>query len=535
MAVFAVVLFLFSCEQQEITVEQSNLETEATNRGGMIVLGKKLENPYSVENMKKAYDNLIVNGRSGGDIDIATTHYYVRFLPKSNEEMQVLEADSLYLFDYPLDYEIEGDGENYVDPDVNIAEGKWFYTSVPINYNFTNIKYEIIEDLFLPEEYVTNGRGSISNEFLLELEDEALRITGNYEERDDAILNGRAWENPNGHVRVFDTERNRLVGVEGVKVRTRRWFKYGNDYTDGNGFYYITKRYKRDVHYTVFFKNVSGFKVWSTVIDLSVASHHVGKHSKHGYDINIFQNSRAWRFATVNNGVVKYKAYCSQFGINHPPSNLRIAALDKASGGSATPMLRRTWGVFGFTSHSKVKAFLWKANSISISLNLVATLLKFTQPDIIIKAASSRGTATVLATTFHECAHASHWTKAGNGYWVKYINYIITYNGYGNGTGNNAGVCGIGEMWGNYFGAVCMNREFPRVGGSSAYLDEFEDWYNPGFLQDVDNIPDVSTAEIFSCLTSSTDTFDDLINQLKTKTNNDAQVDNAFANYTDWP
>lgn len=62
-----------------------------------------------------------------------------------------------------------------------------------------------------------------------------------------------------------------------------------------------------------------------------------------------------------------------------------------------------------------------------------------------------------------------------------------------------------------------------------------QDWYNPGFMLDVDNISDITTPEIFSCLNSNTDTFTKLISQLKTKTINDGQVDNAFANYTDWP
>ena len=79
--------------------------------------------------------------------------------------------------------------------------------------------------------------------------------------------------------------------------------------------------------------------------------------------------------------------------------------------------------------------------------------------------------------------------------------------------------CGIGEMWGNNWWG-----NFPKN----------LDWYNPGFLKNVDNIPDVTTVEIFFCLTSSTDIFDKLISQLKTKTVNDGQVDNAFANYTDW-
>jgi hypothetical protein len=120
----------------------------------------------------------------------------------------------------------------------------------------------------------------------------------------------------------------------------------------------------------------------------------------------------------------------------------------------------------------------------------------------------------------------------GSSFWVKYINYIITYGAYGNGTGHNAGYCGVGEMWGNYIGWFFLDKEFPS---KKYYLNKTEDWYNPGFLQDVDNISDITTAEIYSCLTSSTDTFIDLITQLKTKTTNDEQVDNAFANYTDWP
>lgn len=82
-----------------------------------------------------------------------------------------------------------------------------------------------------------------------------------------------------------------------------------------------------------------------------------------------------------------------------------------------------------------------------------------------------------------------------------------------------------------------MDREFPVAyvdHGSHDYLDEHEDWYNSEFLQDVDNISDVTTTEIFSCLTSGTDTFSDLRSQLKTKAINDAQVDNAWANYADW-
>ena len=247
--------------------------------------------------------------------------------------------------------------------------------------------------------------------------------------------------------------------------------------------------------------------------------------------MNFYTNNRAWSWATVNNATVKYLNYCTKFGVGKPHSNLRIVAL-RGTGPSAAPMLRRVWGIYGFTSKSKVKNFLAKANGISISLNTLAHMLKFIQPDLIIRAGSSKGTNRVFSVTFHELAHASHFKKVGSSYWIKYINYIITYGAYGTGKGKNAGYCGVGEMWGNYIEWLFLDNEFP----SKNYpFNKNEDWYNPGFMLDVDNIKDITTKEIFSCLSSTTNSFNKLVSQLKTKTNYDVQIDNAFANYNDWP
>ena len=59
---------------------------------------------------------------------------------------------------------------------------------VPVEYQFPNVKHEIIEELFLideeEEEAETNGRVAYSTS-LLDLEDEALKITriGNQEKK----------------------------------------------------------------------------------------------------------------------------------------------------------------------------------------------------------------------------------------------------------------------------------------------------------------------------------------------------------------
>lgn len=59
--------------------------------------------------MKVAYDNLAKqNNRLNLSSDIIqTTHYYLKFFVASAGDYDALVADSLDLFDYPLDYEIE--------------------------------------------------------------------------------------------------------------------------------------------------------------------------------------------------------------------------------------------------------------------------------------------------------------------------------------------------------------------------------------------------------------------------------------------
>lgn len=204
-------------------------------------------------------------------------------------------------------------------------------------------------------------------------------------------------------------------------------------------------------------------------------------------------------------------------------------------------MLRKTWGWLGFRTNSDLISFLGKV-SISVPFNKLWLLTRLVLPDVIIKANSSQGTKTVFSVTFHELAHASHFRKVGSSYWIKFINYIITYgntsNPYGDGTGYNFGVCGVGEMWGNYLSAFLTDAEFGG-GYMNIWINrEYggkELWFNPGFLKLVNDIPDISISEIFSCLVNDTDTFDKLIAKLKTKTIYDEQVDRAFNRYTDWP
>ena len=74
-------------------------------------------------------------------------------------------------------------------------------------------------------------------------------------------------------------------------------------------------------------------------------------------------------------------------------------------------------------------------------------MLKKVLPDITI-GTGGHSYRKVYDVVNHELSHASHFSQVGSAHWAKYISYIMTYGSYGNGTGKNAELCGIGEMWG---------------------------------------------------------------------------------------
>jgi len=184
MTVFLALLIAMSgCEKDNINDEPITEPKESQFYEGMIQLGKKLENPYTVENMRKAYNNIKDDSQLKSanitESDIEVTHLYVRFLPKSDRDYaKLLNDTTLILFDYPLDYELKEGGTYYHDPEIPDSCYTWKYCSVKKGYNFPNLEYEIIEELFLPESMTdeTSLKSSDTWTFWDDLEVEALKI-----------------------------------------------------------------------------------------------------------------------------------------------------------------------------------------------------------------------------------------------------------------------------------------------------------------------------------------------------------------------
>ena len=112
----AAAFMLLSCSKYTTNVDEGNGRDRLQHLSHeMIVLGKRLENPYKTENMSKALASLYPT--KAGLTAVSPTDLYVRFLPKSQDELDALKEADIHLVDHPLDYDILVEGDWYHDPE----------------------------------------------------------------------------------------------------------------------------------------------------------------------------------------------------------------------------------------------------------------------------------------------------------------------------------------------------------------------------------------------------------------------------------
>ena len=256
------IISLISCERNESIIDTMNNNIQITDNSLLIKKVRKLENPYSVTNMKKAYAELQKEGLMKSPMDIETTHLYVRFLPKDSAELETLDNDTtLTLFSYPLDYELT-EGERYIDSTLIGNKFTWLYTRVPVNYVSPVSGYEIIEQLYLP----TTDNGSqgvkqqkVKSEFLTNwqlLEAKSLELTG-YGEKYSPTLSkviqkattANWW--PEATIRVYDDVTNTYIPLQGVKVRGRWWFNWEDGTTNSHGWTQLSGSFGGKVNWSI--------------------------------------------------------------------------------------------------------------------------------------------------------------------------------------------------------------------------------------------------------------------------------------------
>jgi hypothetical protein len=484
---------IFSCKESIITENSTvtpvqSVENRSNNRESAekpdeeMVLGKQLQNPYTVENMKTAYNNLKKLDNTIAKIDIKANYLYLKFLPKTDEEYDILDKDdNLDLYSYPLDYEISKNGNKFKDPTTYGNKFTWYYAVVPIDYALPKqIKTEVLSKLYLPRG---NGNAKspekiqkqvFDNSLIDELENEALRITGNLK----SSKNGKiASYVPTGRIRVWD-ERIRYndatgtyvngagyVPVVGCKVRTRRWFSTETTLTLNDGSFNIGVTYNNPANYSIEWDRAD-----FDIRDGSYGQAYFNGPKQEGrWDLNIERNGDSFLYAHVHRAAWNYY-YNNTFGVNSPPS-VTFASLggEKMHLGTKQGTGRSHYFQFNGT---------WLASQVKLIFDLSRT---------------DHDARYVFATTIHELTHASHWAMG-----MSYAAYC-----------SNAGQAGrMAESWAQAVGWHITRIVYAPNNPTNNILDDVDNtqltsltamnqtgncitdngpWYTPLFIDLIDN------------------------------------------------
>lgn len=469
---------------------------------GMIVLGEKLENPYTTDNVQRAYTSIYPT-RSRTDIE--TTDLYVRFLPEDSDDLELLLRKGVDLVDHPVDYEIVTDGDYYHDPEIAEDKITWQYAVVPKDFVFPDVKYEVLDECFIADGDVTTRSGETIDWDALEAE--SFRLTGNEDMLVPEMKGKKVY--PSGRITIVDEDVNggKPFGVAGVRVRCNVFVKFASTYTDRDGYYKIPKKYSSKVRYRLVFKNSKGFAIGFNLIIVQASTSSLGRRSPEGYSTAVTRKSESKLFkrCVVNNAAYDYITRCSAEDMNltPPPSDLRIWLFPGLSASSAVMI-----------HHGAVV----DNSIISNFLGIFSSIIKFFAPDITIGTNGLSSYRELYSTVCHELAHASHFAKAGKKYWDKYIKFILTSfitsggTTYGSGSEPDAGYCEVGEMWAYYLESM-MYKE--RYGGAVPSFGTSY-WFRPQIFRYLDE-RGISRSDILNVLTSDVTDRNVLENRLLSK------------------
>lgn len=366
-----------------------------------IVLVRRLENPYSLTNMRIAFHNTYPEMSDAGieEEDIVTTHFYVKFRPDNEEELQ--DIKNLYsdfeLYEYPLDYEMTG-RVSYHDPEIPDSLPTYQYASIDsVSWNTIplpqNIDYEIIERLFIPDEdldieegvQMCATRSSSYYDAIERLVNESLRLTGNLEEEEipeNGMMSSDDIWYPSGRITAYDNIVNGQIPLEGVKVRVRSWFTTRSTTTDADGYFSFNKGFKNKVNYSIVWEGPK----WD------IRDGYIGQAYYNGP-----KKKGAWNLEIANDG---YKS-------------LRYAAIHRAV---YRMKMGDTYGISRIASGvNTIISYIHDYNDdINGDYNHGLGLSVFQDIRIFGKENSTtlRKIHEIIATTFHELGHASHFTNS---------------------------------------------------------------------------------------------------------------------------
>ena len=491
---FLPVLMLLSCSKtpaDSVSIPDQSPDGEVSHE--MIVLGEKMEDPYAVENVRRAYTMLYPTKSARNDV--RPTDLYVRFLPENEAQYQALVATGIYILDHPVDYRILKEGDYYQDPAVAEDAITWQYAVVSKDFAFPEgIRYELLDECYLAEhDPATRAPGCDVDWDAVERA--AYEITGNADlllpatKADGTPVTGT----PTGRITIVDKDYagGKPFGVAGVMVSCNSFVKFTHAYTDRDGYYTMPKSFKANPRYRLVFHNELGFSIGFNLVLIPGSISTLGKGTAEGLSAQITteSNGSLFRRCAVNNAAYDYYTRCgeSDMNITAPPSDIRFWIFKEMNSSSASML-----------HHG---AFL-DNNLFSKYLGQYAALIKTFLPDITIGCAGVNDYSLIYRSVTHELSHASHFAQVGKTFWNPYITYIIMSwvsgsSCYGDGSDVDAGYCEVGEMWAYYMESKMYQD---RYGGSMPTFGTSY-WFYPQIFRYLDE-RGFPRSYIFKALTS---------------------------------
>jgi hypothetical protein len=453
---------LASCEKNEF--DFNNNANNESNNGLIIRKVRKLENPYSVSNMKKAYTALQQEGLMKVSLNIEATHLYVRFLPKDSVESELLRGDTtLTLFSYPLDYELT-EGEKFIDSTLIGNNFTWLYTRVPVGYTSPISQFEIIEHLFLPTLIENDIQGVKSqkasntknNNWWNILENKSLELTGNNYSAQKCIsaqkiqkaANASSWF-PKATIKVYDDKLARNVALQGIRVRARWWFNWEDGITNALGTAVMSGSFKGKVNWSIVWEDYF-WDIRDGWISQAYYNGPNGSESNWTLEINSGKNKY---YATIHRAAYRM-FYKNNLNTKNPflnsfnPPSIKLCCIDEPGTG-----IYYTWKKF------------------------VPSPIQWFFPDIKIYC-KNRKTEEILRTTIHELSHIFHcYSMFGNE-----INFL---------TVNDVLV----ESWANAMAYYIVHLEYSDYGYKTEFVSDWQYWpfknfsneYSPLFIDLIDD------------------------------------------------
>lgn len=360
------------------------------------------KNPYSLDNMKIAYQYLIEQGRLDPkmfrDFKVRATHNYVKLRPATLEEEDLIAADTTFIaFDYPLDVDLP---ESYFEERKELEEGKIpeYYSSLKLNQKIAYTgSIEQIEEMYVPEEdpyfedtdedykagsKTITTRAQLHDELLFTAyflqgleylinEDEFAAKGINLEDNkpqkpsitnldnsiviDDAsqkrfndniikpLFIGKRW-NASGTLRYTDTSfpaGNQTRPLPGAQVLLRQGVTVRTAITDSNG-YFRTGRLRGRARYIIQWErakyNIKGHKGWQA------EQRGPRQRSSWNWTIEPNHNDQAdIYYALIHLACLDYY-YGDRFGLTQPRHNIRIRGRKTTKCTSSHVTLRKNFG-----------------------------------------------------------------------------------------------------------------------------------------------------------------------------------------------